>query len=406
MPDARATEQLERGRVVFNTNWKVSASAHAPEPLSSGPLFNATSCNVCHNEGGHGQGPTGDGPVPPSLVIALGPRGSGDGAEPRGDPVYGRVFNPVALGAVLAEGVVTVRYRELGGTYYPGGTHWRVRDPEYHLENLHYGPLAATTVIKPRLAPPLFGLGLLEAVANSDIVGDPVDRRVGNGTTGEPAWHVRAGARLIGRFGWQGNSLSVRDQTTKALAFEMGVTSAERPADDCTQSQIRCVHTGGTPEASEESVAAVVAFVQSLAVPDASRRAADDDLGPRLFSAIGCDQCHRPKLPIELTDSAGGRTSRTISPYTDLRLHDLGTSMSDRDVSGRAVPTKWRTAPLWGIGYRMSTERFPTFLHDGRARSVEEAVLWHLGEATRAQRRFSELPPGRRAALLHWLETL
>jgi len=369
-------------------------------------LFNAAACNVCHNEGGHGQGPTSDGPVPPSRVIALGPRSSGDGAEPRGDPVYGRVFNPVALGAVMAEGVVTVRYRELGGTYYPGGTHWRVRDPEYHFENLHHGPLAPTTVIKPRLAPPLFGLGLLEAVANSDIVADPVDRRVGNGTTGEPAWHVRAGVRLIGRFGWQGNSLSVRDQTTKALAFEMGVTSAERPADDCTQSQIGCVHTGDTPEASEESVTAVVAFVQSLAVPAASRRAADDDLGPRLFAAIGCDECHRPKLPTELSDSAGVRTSRTISPHTDLRLHDLGTNMSDRDMSGRAGPTKWRTAPLWGIGNRISTERFQTFPHDGRARSVEEAVLWHLGEATRAQRRFSELPRGRRAVLLRWLETL
>jgi CxxC motif-containing protein (DUF1111 family) len=264
------------------------------------------------------------------------------------------------------------------------------------------------TVIKPRLAPALFGVGLLEAVPETAISEGATGAQTGGRGSGEAAWHLRQGARMLGRFGWQGDAISIRDQTTKAFAREMGLTSTERPSDDCTPAEPDCLgqRNGGTPEVSEELLEAVVAFQRTLAVPRSPANAEDASLGSELFSDIGCAACHRPQLPVELPQSNGTRASGVIAPYTDLRLHDLGPEMADESASGVKVTSRWRTAPLWGLSYRMKSEAHPTFLHDGRARSAEEAVLWHAGEAAPARRKFVNLGPRSRQALLRWLETL
>jgi CxxC motif-containing protein (DUF1111 family) len=124
-----------------------------------------------------------------------------------------------------------------------------------------------------------------------------------------------------------------------------------------------------------------------------------------LFVDIGCADCHLPSLPVEPSEG-GPKTSGAIAPYTDLRLHDLGIDLADEDVRGKRVDSRWRTAPLWGLGYRLRLESHPTFLHDGRARSAEEAILWHGGEGASSRRKFEELSPAQRAVLLSWLETL
>jgi len=209
-PDSRAapvlqttpSAQIVLGESLFNTVW-APAGAPAVARHGLGPLFNAASCTACHANGGPGKGPTADGAVPAALVIELQTPAAQAGAEAGGDPVYGRVFNTAATDGVQAEGVVTVRYQEMGGRYYPDGMRWRMRVPHYQLTGLTHGPLAEQTVIKPRLAPALFGAGLLEAVPASAL-----------GAAGD--------ARVRGRFGWQGESVSIRDQTTKALAREMG----------------------------------------------------------------------------------------------------------------------------------------------------------------------------------------
>jgi CxxC motif-containing protein (DUF1111 family) len=328
--------------------------------------------------------------------------------EPSGDPVYGRVFNTAALNAVQVEGVVTVRYRETEGYYYPDGNRWHMRVPHYEVVGLSHGPLARTTVIKPRLAPALFGVGLLEAVPETAISDNAAGAPKGDRSSGEPAWHLRQGARTLGRLGWQGNALSIRDQTTRALAREMGLTSRDLPSDDCTPAEVDCLRqpSGGSPEVSEELLDAVVEFQRTLAVPESPVHAENATFGSELFADIGCTDCHRPRLPVEVTDSNGTRALGVIAPYTDLRLHDLGVEMSDEDVSGAKIPTLWRTAPLWGLGYRMKMESHPTFLHDGRARSAEEAILWHSGGAAHSRRRFMDLGPRSRRALLGWLESL
>ena len=188
----------------------------------------------------------------------------------------------------------------------------------------------------------------------------------------------------------------------------MGLTSKDLAADDCTpaQEQCRTLPSGGSPEVSEELLDAVVTFVRTLAVPESSTPARDDSSGSELFAGSGCAACHRPRLPVELPGPAGARVSGVIAAYTDLKVHDLGSEMADENASGAKIPSRWRTAPLWGLGYRTKTEAHPTYLHDGRARSAEEAILWHSGEAAHAKYNFVKLGPRSREVLLHWLETL
>ncbi len=385
------SEQAHSGNSIFDTPWIAASTPEVPGRPGLGPLFNAASCNACHRDEGHGQGPIGEGPVPVALVIQLESQSADVGAEPRGDPIYGRVFNTASLAGTQAEGTVSVLYREIVGYYYPDGTPWHMREPHYQLTGLKRGPLAPTTVIKPRLAPALFGVGLLEAVPET-VINDRAN--------------LRQGARTHGRLGWQAASVSIRDQTTKALAFEMGVTSTDRSHDDCTVAEADCLRIDGPPEASEQLLGALVAFQRTLAVPVSPMRAAKASSGAELFEAVGCTACHRPQLPVDIAEASGTPTRRVIAPYTDLRLHDLGIEMADRTASGAIVATRWRTAPLWGLGYRMKVENNPTFLHDGRARSTEEAILWHSGEAAPARNRFMKLWRRPREVLLRWLETL
>ena len=406
--DATESEQVSQGQSVFDTQWVPAGTRDVARREGLGPLFNAASCDACHIDGARGQGPIGEGPAPVALVIQLQSPSAGVGPESIGDPVYGRVFNTAALDGVRVEGAVTIRYREVEGYYYPDGIRWRMRVPHYQLIGTNRGPLARTTIIKPRLAPALFGVGLLEAVPETAISDDVAGARAGGGTAGKPAWQLHQGERILGRFGWQGESTSIRDQATKAFAREMGLTTADRASDDCTPVEVDCLrqHTGVSPEVSEELLGALVSFLRTLAVPVSPLKVDDESSGSEFFVAIGCAACHRPQLPVELPGPNGGKAPGVIAAYTDLRLHNLGVAMADEDASGAKVVSKWRTAPLWGLGYRAKVESHPTFLHDGRARSTEEAILWHFGEAAPARRKFMSLLPRSREALLRWLDTL
>ena len=403
------------GMAVFNTHFVVAGTPNAGRIDGVGPLFNSSSCDGCHNNGARGRGPTGDGPVPEALIIQLASPKSKNSNDPDGDPVYGRVFNTVALDGVPPEGVVMLRYEARAG-HYPDGAAWTLRVPHYTLTQLHYGPVAPTTIVKPRLAPALFGAGLLDAavaVAGTEL--QPAqggDRPAASGShdSGGPGIshdHVSA-ATNPGRFGWQATARSVRDQTARAFAREMGLTSADIKSDDCTPAQIACLQqpNGGSPEVSDDLFDAVLSFERWLAVPASPTPHPPSDPGDQTFANLGCAACHQPRLPVTLTDGSGNTSTATIAPYTDLHLHDLGTRLADETAAGKKVTSRWRTAPLWGLGYRMTLERFPTFLHDGRARSAEEAILWHDGEAAGARARFERLSVGERKAFLRWVETL
>jgi CxxC motif-containing protein (DUF1111 family) len=379
------------GHAVFNSEFLAAGTAGAGRRAGLGPMFNSASCDECHNEGAHGRGPVLEGSLPNSMVAELeavpteASTSPSDASDPPGDPAYGHVLNPLAVEGFTPEGQVIVHYHVVQRTY-PDGSLWTLRQPAYELTRLSYGPMAMNTVIKPRLAPALFGLGLLEAVP------------------GRPA---QAGP---GRFGWQGAALTIRDQTTRALAREMGVTSADRLVDDCTGAQVQCLQQRHpqSPEMSGELLDALLTFEKWLSVPqnpvapDPPSRVA----GLKLFESTGCAGCHRPEQPVALVQADGQSLIATIAPYSDLAVHDLGPGLADRDLSGAVHATRWRTAPLWGMGYRLSREKFPTFLHDGRARSVEEAVLWHDGEAAVVRERFEHLARAQREQLLKFVGAL
>ncbi len=374
--------RYDLGMAVFNTQFVVAGTPNAGRRDGIGPLFNAASCDECHNNGARGRGPTDDGPLPAALVIQLGAPSPSNPSDPEGDPVYGRVFNTLSVQGLPPEGVATVVYAETSGRY-PDGAPWKVRIPSYTLTQLRYGPLSPHTILKPRLAPALFGAGLLDAID------DP-----------EGSSH--------GRFGWQASATSVSDQTARAFAREMGLTSTIIQHDDCTATQTACLQKpgGGSPEISNELFEAVVNFQRWLAVPASPTPPAQSDPARKHFVELGCSHCHQPEWSIKLADNEGHTVAATIAPYTDLRLHDLGKGLADESIAGEKVASRWRTAPLWGLGYRIALERHPTFLHDGRARSVEEAILWHDGEAQNARDHFERLPAAERRDVLHWLETL
>ena len=414
--------RYDLGMQVFNTHFVLAGTPGAGRIDGVGPLFNSSSCDACHNNGARGRGPTGDGTAPEALVIQLTGAAARNRIDPEGDPVYGRVFNPLALEGVPAEGEVRIHY-ELRAGHYPDGTAWSLRVPHYELTKLRYGPVAPGTIVKPRLAPALFGAGLLDAITREDA-----DERATTAVGQHPAGSGGAqaasavstypaaagGARAAtaahaGRFGWQATALSVRDQTARAFAREMGLTSTDITSDDCTPAEAACLRqpNGGTPEVSVDLFDAVLSFQRWLAVPASPTPHPDAAVhGEQTFTDLGCVECHQPHWSVTLTDAAGIPNTTTIAPYTDLRLHNLGPGLADQTVAGKKVTSQWRTAPLWGLGYRMSLERFPTFLHDGRARSAEEAILWHDGEAAGARERFEHLTADQRKALLQWVETL
>lgn len=383
-------DEYALGHAAFNTDFLAVGTAGAGRRAGLGPIFNAPSCDECHNEGAHGRGPDSEGPAPNALVVQLqAPPAPGregpDAADPPGDPVYGRIFSPAAVAGFMPEGQVLIHYHVLQRTY-PDGTAWTLRQPTYELTHLNYGPLAPTTLIKPRLAPALFGVGLLEAVSAA---------------TPRPA---------VGRFGWQAAALNIRDQTTRALAREMGVTSTDRPVDDCTDAQTECLKQRHpeAPEISVELLSALLTFQKWLAVPanPTAAQPAQQAAGLQLFKTTGCSICHQPEQPVALLKPDGESLPGVIAPYTDLSTHDLGAGLDDHDATGAVHATRFRTPPLWGLGYRFSRERKPTFLHDGRARSIEEAILWHDGEAAGVRERFEHLPRAQREQLLRFVGAL
>jgi CxxC motif-containing protein (DUF1111 family) len=363
---ASKDDQLALGREIFHAIWAPRGSDGKFSGL--GPHFQAASCIACH------QASPGPGPV--TLVVQL-ESPDAAGSAPSGDPVYGHILSTSAVGGIKPEGTVLVTYEETYGYYYPDGTRWRLRTPTYKLLNLSHGPLAPTTVIKPRVPPSLFGIGSLEAAFSTRSTG--------------------AGARR-GLFGWQQSTVSIREQSARALAFEMGVTSDTRSQNDCTVAEPECQPDAGAvrPDISTDQLNSLVEFVRTLTVPASPYRHSDTAFGGALFDSIGCAVCHRTSVL-----DAG-----ELRAYTDMQLHDLGAQMADRNAAGKQVPSKWRTAPLWGLGARTGTDGQATLLHDGRARSAEQAILWHGGEASHARARFLDLGPRSRRAVLHFLETL
>jgi CxxC motif-containing protein (DUF1111 family) len=414
------------GNALFRKNWVSSpSSTQASDGL--GPLFNERACQNCHLKDGRGRPPTGtERSTSMFLRLARAASTAEEEAEVAAcrtlnfpDPVYGGQLQELAVPGLAGEGRMTVTYEEMPVTL-GDGTVVSLRRPSYGVSDLAYGPLDPATTLSPRLTPPMIGLGLVEQIAEADILlrADPDDRD-GDGISGRVniVPDPERGGPALGRFGWKAQAASIRQQSADALAVDIGISSPEAPRHwgDCTPAQAACLAmaTGvqsrlGDTEAPAPVMDLITFYARNLAVP-ARRNVADRQVlaGKQAFYEMGCIACHTPKFVTRRDAPDKAQAFQLIWPYSDFLLHDMGEGLADGQPVGQASGSEWRTPPLWGIGLTARVGGgHAFFLHDGRARNLTEAILWHGGEAAQARDRFAAGDAATRAALIKFLESL
>ena len=419
------------GNGFFTKLW-VSAPSSTLASDGLGPLYNARSCQSCHLKDGRGHPPEGDQDDAVSIFLrvsvpvdAAAPLSEIEAyieglypetARTAPDPVYGGQLQDFGIAGHRAEYRFEVTYEERS-VALSGGERASLRVPTYTAADLGYGPLAEGAMLSPRVAPQMIGLGLLEAIPAADILAgaDPEDAD-GDGISGvaQLVWSHEFGAPMLGRFGHKAGQPTIREQSASAFAGDIGISSPifDHPSGDCTVAQVTCLAApdGAAPDATEitdEVLDLVTFYSRNLAVPE--RRDVDDGevlRGKAVFYDTGCTACHTPKFVTDRLEDQPEQSFQLIWPYTDLLLHDMGPGLADGRPEGLASGQEWRTAPLWGIGMTQTVSGQATFLHDGRARSLLEAVLWHGGEAQAQRDAVVDMPPADRAALVRYLESL
>ena len=397
------------GHSFFNNNWVVAPGSTAGRD-GLGPLFNARSCSACHLRDGRSRPPEASLPMV-SMLMRISVPGAGPHNEPLPDPTYGGQIQGQAIPGVPAEADVCVRYEETSGSF-GDGEKFSLRKPIYDFRNLGYGPLATNLMFSPRVAPAMIGVGLLEVVPEETLRGfAEQQKREGKGIAGRLnlVWDEQAGKVVTGRYGWKAEQPTVHQQTAAAFLGDMGLTSRLFPAENYTSRQDICAKqpSGGHPEVSDNILTDVVIYSRTLAVP-ARRNWSDAKIlrGKALFTQADCAACHVPKMQTGACPDLPELSNQTIRPYTDLILHDLGEGLADNRPVFEAGGNDWRTPPLWGIGLVGKVNGHTCFLHDGRARNLAEAVLWHGGEAGKSREHFRTMSAEDREALISFLQSL
>lgn len=330
------------------------------------------------------------------------------------DPLIGRVLQPEIAGSGSSEGLVTLSaWTELGNG---------LRHPNYVFSGVPPATFSA------RIAPQLVGLGLLDAVSEDTVMewADPSDVDGNPGISGRASLvnDPVTGETRLGRFGYKAAAFSVKHQVASALNTDMGVMTSVLPNPDCGNAQTDCDVSG--PELSDLHLETLTKYIALLGVP--ARRDLNDSValqGEAVFSDIGCDGCHRPSMQTSAYTPLTELRDQTIYPYTDMLLHDMGPGLADNLGEGLASGAEWRTTPLWGLGHAIDVMVRDAkandtismagsaddinrvgFLHDGRARNIDEAIRWHGGEAQAAQSAYENLLAADKQALIVFLESL
>ncbi len=405
------------GDKAFEARFVVSDPA--PDHSGLGPVFNNRACADCHVRDGRGRPEEGT-TQRFGLLMKLSIPGAADGEAPHALPFYGTQLQDNAIDGVAAEGKVNVSYTEISGTF-SDGTVYTLKQPVYTIQDPYdtaiwntYSSASGGIMQSPRVAPPVFGRGLLEAVKDSDIIAnaeaqasDTADSVAGiiqyvpdpeNGNT-----------LKIGRFALKGENLSVRLQSAGAYNQDMGITSSIFPNQNCREAgeQPQCNQADGA-EISDQALNDAVFYSQTLAVP--ARRnveAANVKRGQQLFHSAGCAVCHVPSYTTgNHPDGIAALSGQKIRPYTDMLLHDMGEGLADNRPSFKASGRHWKTPALWGLGLTQTVNSYAGFLHDGRAATIEEAILWHGGEAENAKNNFKSMNSDQRRDLLDFLKSL
>lgn len=412
------------GNGLFRKLW-VSSPSSTLASDGLGPLFNARSCQRCHIKDGRGHPPQAEDTNAISMFLRVSIPGTAndniaeieDYIATRPEPTYGSQLQDFAVQGHPAEYALGVTYSDEIITLSDGETA-TLRHPTYEATNLGYGAMHSDAMFSPRVAPQMIGLGLLEAIPAADIMAltDPDDAN-GDGISGRAniVWSAQYDQPMLGRFGLKAGSPTIREQSAAAFSGDIGISSPLFPngAGECTDAQTECqTATHGDQddritEVDDQGLDLVTFYSRNLGVP--ARRDVDDPdvlRGKAVFYQTGCIACHQPSFVTHRMVDQPEQSFQLIWPYTDMLLHDMGAGLADNRPEARATGTEWRTPPLWGIGLTEQVSGHTYFLHDGRARSLLEAVLWHGGEAQAQRDAVVTLPKAERDALIRYLESL
>jgi CxxC motif-containing protein (DUF1111 family) len=419
LPPSRRVD-FSVGNSFFRSPWVIAPSTTTARD-GLGPLFNTNACQGCHIKDGRGHPPTADDVNAVSMLVRLSIPDAPAYArviEQLGvvpEPVYGGQFQDMAVPGVAPEGKVRVDYTAVP-VRFKDGTEVELRKPSLNITQLGYGPMHPDTRFSARVAPPMIGLGLLEAIPDEAILANAeAQAKANDGIAGRPnqVWDDAQQKTVLGRFGWKAGQPNLNQQNVHAFSGDMGLTTSLRPMDDCTDAQTACKQapsgTGpdGEPEVSDNILRLVLFYSRNLAVPARRDINAPQVLaGKTLFYQAGCQSCHTPKYTTAANAAEPELANQVIRPYSDLLLHDMGDGLADNRTEFQASGRQWRTPPLWGIGLTQAVSGHTQFLHDGRARNLLEAVLWHGGEATAAQQQVLSFNAEQRSALLAFLNSL
>ncbi|PYY68841.1 thiol oxidoreductase [Pseudomonas jessenii] len=419
LPPSRRVD-FSVGNSFFRSPWVIAPSTTTARD-GLGPLFNTNACQGCHIKDGRGHPPTPDDVNAVSMLVRLSIPDAPAYArviEQLGvvpEPVYGGQFQDMAVPGVAPEGKVRVDYTAVP-VRFKDGTEVELRKPSLNITQLGYGPMHPDTRFSARVAPPMIGLGLLEAIPDEAILANAeAQAKANNGIAGRPnqVWDDAQQKTVLGRFGWKAGQPNLNQQNVHAFSGDMGLTTSLRPVDDCTDAQTACkqapsgIGPDGEPEVSDNILRLVLFYSRNLAVPARRDVNAPEVLaGKSLFYQAGCQSCHTPKYTTAANAAEPELANQVIRPYSDLLLHDMGDGLADNRTEFQSSGRQWRTPPLWGIGLTQAVSGHTQFLHDGRARNLLEAVLWHGGEATAAQQQVLSFNAEQRSALLAFLNSL
>ena len=445
VPDTHAKSQIishddldiKIGQAIFEKIW-VFAPSSTKSSDGLGPLYNARSCKQCH-----GLSIKNKSSLPSSLVIHLSIEPSLDmryqdteknlkelGFIP--EPSYGKQLQTFAYPGAKAEAEISVSYEKVLAIF-ADGDQVSLSKPNYTIDSYGYGDFHPDYRWSPRVAPRMMGLNWLEAIpVETLLLNSDTEDSNNDGISGKInwVWDSTSQSTQAGRFGWKAAKANLEQQNLAALSTDIGVSSWLFPKaeGDCTEAQAHCSQLakatetyvassahGDSPnqltvEASKEMTDLLLRFTASLS-PDQRLSPNNKDrskleYGRQLFNKIGCHSCHISQYDNVINTYSNDRKSTTIYPYTDLLLHDMGTSLADNRKEFAASGNEWRTSPLWGISKYLQESPNPHFLHDGRAKSVMDAILWHGGEAESSKQAFMNLPKEQRTSLINFVESL
>ncbi len=406
--------QFVRGNELFTATWEPTPGKN-PNTQGLGPLFNAKSCFDCHIQNGRGTPPAKPTDVLESSLVRFSVPGSDPNGGPAPIPVYGDQLQDKAIEGVPPEAIPQVRWTETTGRY-GDGTRYSLRTSHVTLTKPAYGAFPKDMLISFRVSNPVIGVGLLESIPESTLLAlaDENDSD-GDGISGRMnvVFDMATKERKAGRFGWKANNASLRHQNATASLSDMGLSSEMLPIDLCRKEQVECVDAARKAkpadgfELSPEQVEQLLVYMQLIAVPQ-QRNAQLPEVkrGEAVFRDMGCAGCHMPTMTTAANAAIPELSNQTIHPFTDMLLHDMGDGLADGRPDNLASGSEWRTTPLWGLGLTEKVNGHSFLLHDGRARNISEAILWHSGEAENAKEKFRNAPKAVREDLLTFLGSL